>query len=226
MRIAKYISHSGYCSRRDAEKLILSGKVYINNNLCIKPNVNVNIKDKIFINKKLITLEKKIRLWKFYKPIKIICTNKDPSKRKTLFEILPKNFSKLISIGRLDFMSEGLILLTNNGDFARKLELPTSNLKRVYKLHIKGNVSINMINKINKGISIKGIFYGKVQVKLHSKNLLIFTLYEGKNREIRNICNNFNWKITKLIRTQYGDIKLDTLKPQEIIEIKKFSNLC
>ena len=104
MRIAKFISHSGYCSRREAEKLILDGKVYINDILCNKPNVNVKQKDKIVIGEKLIKIEKDIKLWKFYKPPKVICTNKDPQKRKTIFEILPKNLPRVISIGRLDLL--------------------------------------------------------------------------------------------------------------------------
>ena len=157
MRIAKYISNAGYCSRRDAEKLILSGKVYINDVLCEKPNVNVNLNDKILIEKKLITYEHNIKLWKLYKPSKVICTNKDPQKRKTIFDILPDNFPRVISVGRLDFMSEGLLLLTNNGDYARKLELPSSNVLRVYRLCLKGDITANMIKQINSNISINGI---------------------------------------------------------------------
>ena len=141
MRIAKYISNSGHCSRRDAEKLISKGLVYINNILCDKPNINVKLSDKIVVEKKLIKLENSIKLWKIYKPTKVICTNKDDKKRKTLFELLPKNFPRVISIGRLDFMSEGLILLTNNGDLARKFELPSSNFIRVYRLCINGLIS-------------------------------------------------------------------------------------
>ena len=136
MRIAKYIANSGHCSRRDAEKLIIKQKVFLNNKVCLKPNINVSQNDKIIIDGKILTLDKKIKLWKFYKPVKSICTNKDPQKRKTIFEIISKNMPRLISIGRLDFMSEGLMLLTNNGDFARKLELPSSNILRVYRICI------------------------------------------------------------------------------------------
>ena len=133
MRIAKYIANAGYCSRRDAEKLINKKKVFVNNKLCDVPYIKVTEKDKITISGKIIKLEKKISLWKLYKPTNIICTNKDPKKRKTIFDIIPKNFPRLISIGRLDYLSEGLILLTNNGDFARKLELPSSNIYRIYR---------------------------------------------------------------------------------------------
>ena len=225
MRIAKYISNAGYCSRRDAEKLILNGKVYINDILCEKPNVNVNPKDKILIEKKLVKLKNKIRLWKIYKPPRIICTNKDPQKRKTIFNILPNNFPRVISVGRLDFMSEGLLLLTNNGDYARKLELPSSNVLRIYRLCLKGDITTNMIKQINRNISINGINYKKISAKIEKfqnpYTWMIFKLKEGKNREIRNICKFFKWNIIKLIRIQYGAIKLSKQKIGEVNEVKK-----
>jgi len=224
MRIAKFISNAGYCSRRDAEKLINQGKVFINNVKCDKPNINVKLHDKISIGKKIIKLEKNIKLWKIYKPPKVICTNKDPQKRKTIFEILPKKFPRVISVGRLDFMSEGLLLLTNNGDFARKLELPSSNILRTYKVCVSTKVKSIDISKINSGISIDRIIYNKVKVKiekiLKDKSFLIFKLKEGKNREIRNICKYFKWPIVKLVRLQYGSIKLLNKKPGEINEVK------
>ena len=224
MRIAKYISNAGYCSRRDAEKLIQNGKVYLNNVLCEKSNINVDPDDEISIGKKIIKLEKNIKLWKLYKPSKIICTNKDPQKRKTIFDILPENFPRVISVGRLDFMSEGLLLLTNNGDFARKLELPSSDVLRIYRLCIKGNINDSMITKINRGLSINGIHYKKVLAKIEKfqkqYTWIIFKLREGKNREIRNICKFFNWNIIKLIRLQYGSIKLTKQNPGQIQEVK------
>ena len=231
MRIAKYISNAGYCSRRDAEKLILSGKVYINDILCEKPNVNVNPNDKILIEKKLVKLKNKIRLWKIYKPPRIICTNKDPQKRKTIFDILPNDFPRVISVGRLDLMSEGLLLLTNNGDYARKLELPSSNVLRIYRLCLKGDITTNMIKQINRNISINGINYKKISAKIEKfqnpYTWVIFQLKEGKNREIRNICKFFKWNIIKLIRIQYGAIKLSKQKMGEIQEVKKLpAELC
>ena len=126
MRIAKYISNAGICSRREAERLIANEQVIINGELCIHPSTQVDYKDKIKVNGKLIKKIQSLRLWKLYKPVKYICTNKDPLKRKTIFNLIPKNYPRLVSIGRLDYMSEGLILLTNNGDFSRKLELPLS----------------------------------------------------------------------------------------------------
>jgi len=186
-------------------------------------HIKVTENDKISINTTIIKIKKKIILWKLYKPTNVICTTKDPKKRKTLFDIIPKDYPRLISIGRLDYMSEGLILLTNNGDFARKLELPSSNIQRVYRVFVNGNVKLDQINKINSGIKINGISYQKVQVKIDKKRnsqvWLKFKLREGKNREIRKICQNFKWSIIKLIRLQYGSIKLNKEKPGQITKL-------
>ena len=228
MRIAKFIANAGYCSRREAEKLILKKIVYINKKLCEKPNINVLKNDKITIKGKLIKLNNIIRLWKFYKPTNVICTNNDPKKRTTIFNLMPKNFPRTISVGRLDFMSEGLILLTNNGDFARKLELPTSNILRIYRVCINKIIDKKDIILINEGITINGIKYNKIKSTIEkfnqNKTWLKFKLREGKNREIRNICKYFKWKIVKLIRIQYGPYKLGNLKEGQIEEIKVLKN--
>ena len=228
MRIAKYISNAGVCSRREAEKLIQQKKVYINNLICNHPSIKVSLNDKIVVNKKIIKLSDKIRLWKIYKPVKTICTNQDPQKRKTIFSLVPKNFPRLISIGRLDYMSEGLLLFTNNGDFARKYELPSSEILRVYRICINGKVTNEDILKINKGIEINNIIYKKLNVRIEKYkspySWLIFKMKEGKNREIRNICDFFLWNIVNLVRIQYGPIKLIKQKPGEIIEIINFNS--
>ena len=225
MRIAKYIANAGYCSRRDAEKLILNKKVKINNILCVHPSEKVTKIDIIKIENKYIKLNKKIRLWKLYKPIKYICSNKDQKRRKLVFSLIPKNLPRLISIGRLDFMSEGLLLFTNNGDFARKLEIPKSNYQRVYRVCIRGSINKNDISKLNQGIKINKISYKKIQARIEkTKNpftWIIVKLKEGKNREIRKICDYFSWNIVKLLRIEYGPYKLTNLKEGKIKEIKK-----
>ena len=224
MRMAKYIANAGICSRRDAEKLVLEKKVKINGSLCIKVGTIVKESDQIKVYEKIIKNNKILRLWKLYKPIKYICTTHDPQNRKTVFNLIPKNYPRLISVGRLDYMSEGLLLFTNNGDLARKLELPSSNYKRIYKLCINGKIKIDELNKINKGITINKILYKKINIsKLNFKNnqtWLLVKLWEGKNREIRNICNHFKWNIIKLIRIQYGNYKLNHLSVGKIKEIK------
>ena len=227
MRIAKYIANAGICSRRDAEKLIEKKKVYINGKCCEHPSEKVSIEDKIVVDNKTIKLDTKIRLWKMYKPIKTICTNSDPQKRKTIFDLIPKNLPRLISIGRLDFMSEGLILFTNNGDFARKYELPSSNILRVYRVCINGKINPDDLILINKGIKINHINYQRINVKIEKFKTpytwLIFKMKEGKNREIRKVCDFFLWNIVNLVRIQFGSIKLIKQKPGEIIEIENFN---
>ncbi len=224
IRIAKFISNSGYCSRREAEKLILDGKVLINSKICEHPSHKVKDKDIVKVNNKIIKKIHKIELWKLYKPIKYICSTKDNLKRKKIFDLLPKELSKLISVGRLDYMSEGLILLTNSGDYSRYLELPSSNIERVYRVFINGEVKDSDIKKINRGVTINKIKYKKAKlfIEKNSKNstCLIFKLKEGKNREIRNICNFFSWNIIKLLRIEYGPYKLGNLKIGQIEKIK------
>ena len=227
MRIAKYIANAGVCSRREAEKKKKKKKVFINDLCCEHPSTKVLLSDKISINKKIIKLETKIRLWKMYKPVKTICTNHDPQNRKTIFSLIPKNFPRLISIGRLDFMSEGLILFTNNGDYARKCELPSSNILRVYRVCINGSINNQDVIDINNGVTINKIEYKKVNIKIEKVKdqytWLIFKMKEGKNREIRNICDFYFWNIVNLVRIQYGSIKLIKQKPAEIIEIENFN---
>ena len=181
-----------------------------------------------FVNNKIIKLDGIIRLWKMYKPTKIICTNNDPQNRKTIFSLIPKNYPRLICIGRLDFMSEGLILFTNKGDFARKLELPSSKILRVYRVCINGEIKSEDLLNINKGIKINNIHYNEVKVKIEKfkspYTWLIFKMREGKNRELRNICDYFKFKIVNLVRIQYGSIRLIKQKPGEIIEVKNFNS--
>ena len=228
MRIAKFIANAGYCSRREAEKLIEKKLVKINNHLCLHPSNTVSEIDKITVGNKIIKLNENVRLWKLYKPIKYICSTKDNLDRKKIFDLIPINYPRTISIGRLDFMSEGLLLLTNNGDYARKLELPSKGYERIYRVCIRGKIEKKDIEKINKGIKINNILYKKIKIKIDKSNKnftwIIAKLKEGKNREIRNICKYFSWKIVKLIRIQYGPYKLGNLGVGKIEEIKIKAN--
>ena len=175
----------------------------------------------------IIKKANKVEVWKLYKPIKYICSTKDNLGRKKIFDLLPKNVGQLISVGRLDYMSEGLILLTNNGDYSRYLEHPSSNIERIYRVCINSNVQNTDLQKINKGITIKEINYKKIKVafekKLKNHSWLIFKLKEGKNREIRNICNYFSWNIVKLIRIGYGPYKLGRLKEGQFQKLNSIS---
>ena len=228
LRIAKFLSNSGYCSRREAEKLIIENKIFINGEICNHPSEKVTDNDIVKINNKIIKRIDKIELWKMHKPIKYICSTKDSLKRNKIFDLLPKGMPKLICVGRLDYMSEGLILFTNNGEYSRFLELPSSNIERTYRVCVSGIVKNNDIKKINKGIIIKKIRYNKIKLLREKKSKkyewLLFKLKEGKNREIRNICNYFSWKINKLIRIGFGPYKLEKLKVGKVEKIKVLYN--
>ncbi|WP_342225645.1 pseudouridine synthase [Rickettsia endosymbiont of Urophora cardui] len=222
-RLAKFISNAGVCSRRDAEKLILDGQVKVDGMTVTSPATNVNIDNQIEVSGSLITSSQKSRLWIYYKPVGLITTHKDPLSRKIVFEQLT-GLPRVISIGRLDLNSEGLLLLTNNGDLARQFELPSSKLKRVYHVRAYGNPDLLLKSNYNN-LEIDGIFYNPQSIKLLRKNStnswLEVILFEGKNREIRRIFEHFGLKVNKLIRTEYGDFKLDNLKPNEYREVTK-----
>ena len=228
MRIAKFIANAGFSSRREAEKLIEEKIVKINGELCLHPSEIVDKNDKITIGKKIIKMSENIRLWKMYKPIKYICTTKDERQRKKIFDLIPQDFPRMISIGRLDFMSEGLILFTNSGDYSRSLELPSTGYERIYRVCIKGKIENKNIEMINRGIKIDKINYNRIKIKIEKSNQIytwiIVRLKEGKNREIRNICKYFAWNIVKLIRIQYGPYKLGKLREGKIEEIKVIKN--
>ncbi|WP_341791443.1 pseudouridine synthase [Rickettsia endosymbiont of Gonocerus acuteangulatus] len=222
-RLAKLISNAGVCSRRDAEKLIIDGQVKVDGIIVTSPATNVDIDNQIELSGSLITSSQKSRLWIYYKPVGLITTHKDPLSRKTVFEQLT-GLPRVISIGRLDLNSEGLLLLTNNGDLARQFELPSSKLKRVYHVRAYGNPD-PLLKSNYKNLEIDGIFYNPQSIKLIKKSSsnawFEVVLFEGKNREIRRIFEHFGLKVNKLIRTEYGDFKLDNLKPNEYREVTK-----
>jgi len=172
------------------------------------------------VNSKKINLTRpELKVWLYHKPTGLITTHKDPQMRKTVFDALPKDISKAISVGRLDLNSSGLLLLTNRGDFAHFMELPKNNLKRIYKVRVFGKLNLNALKKLEHGCIIAGIKYDKALIKVlqSSKNnhWLEVTLYEGKNREIRKLLSHINLNVTKLIRIQYGPFHLENLKAGE-----------
>ena len=223
-RIAKIIANSGICSRRDAEKKILNGEVILNGQKITSPAITVSANDEIIINgKKIKNKNEKIKLYIYNKPNGLITSHKDTMNRPTIFENIPKTYGRLLSIGRLDLNSTGLLLLTNNGEFQRFMEI--SKFERIYKVRILGKLSRQDIFKLNKGITIQGIKYGKIKVETEKFNFginsnITLTLTEGKNREIRKIMEFLGYKVNKLNRISYAGIELQDLKIGEIREIK------
>lgn len=230
IRLAKKIAESGIASRREAERLIESGHVSVDGKTITTPVFFVTDKNIICVDGKQISKKSdEIIIWKFYKPRGIITSKKDNQNRKTVFDFFDEKNDRLLYIGRLDYNSEGLLLFTNNGDIARKMELPSTALKRIYKARIFGHLSSDAIQQMKQGITIDKIKYGPVDVKVDKKDFSIkgantwitVTLSEGKNREIRKIMKHFGCVVNKLIRTNYGPFNLGNLKPEEVLQANK-----
>ena len=225
IRIAKYIASTGACSRREAEKLIIKGDVTVNGEKVIHPLFFVNNKDQIHIKGKLLKKQPETRLFLYNKPKNLITSHKDPENRPTVFDNVPKKLGRLISIGRLDYNTEGLLLLTNNGALKRYMELPSNKIKRIYKVKIRGDICNLKAEEIEKGITINKVRYSPIKLKIISKTKNItwleFNLIEGKNREIRKILEYYNLQVSRLIRISYGQFYLNDLKKNEITEINK-----
>lgn len=222
-RIAKRIARAGICSRREAEKLIEAGKVFVNGKKITSPALNVTPEDKIIVSGKPLADADKTRLWLYHKPAGLMTTHKDPEGRPTVFDVLPKDMPRVISIGRLDLNSEGLLLLTNDGALARKLELPATGWIRRYRVRAFGSFPPGMVERMQKPLTIEGTRYQPLEVKMESdtgtNRWFQVSVREGKNREIRKIFEHFGLKVNRLIRQSYGPLQLGGLERGEVKEV-------
>jgi 23S rRNA pseudouridine2605 synthase len=224
-RIAKVIARSGICSRRDAEKLIEQGKVTLNGKRITTPAQNVTDQDAITVNGTALPLREKIRLWLYHKPAGLVTSHRDEKDRPTVFSALPKEMPRVISVGRLDLNTEGLLLLTNDGEVARHMELPANGWKRRYRARIYGAFTSELAQKLLRGVTVENVKYGPVEVvpEKHDKQTRNFwamvTLTEGKNREIRKVFDHIDCRVSRLIRVAYGPFQLGSLKPGELREV-------
>lgn len=222
-RLAKFMARSGVCSRRDAEKLIEQKRVTVNGEIIDTPAFNVEGTEKILLDGEKLPEIEQTRLWLYHKPAGLLTTHKDTEARATVFDHLPVGLPRVISVGRLDLNSEGLLLLTNNGELSRKLELPENGWSRRYKVRVHGVVNNKKLSELADGTVIDGINYGPVKAELESQNgtnsWLIVTLNEGKNREIRKLMKSIGLEVARLIRLSYGPFQLGSLKKGEVREI-------
>lgn len=222
-RIAKVIARAGICSRREAERLINEGKVKVDRKTITSPALNVTAKNIIAVNGKILPARESSRLWRYHKPAGIVTTHKDPEGRPTVFEQFPSNFPRVISVGRLDINSEGLLMLTNDGELARHMELPSTGWTRRYRARVHGNVDEKRLADLAKGITIDGVRYNSIQVdvekKQRSNTWLNISIKEGKNREIRKVMEHLGLQVTRLIRTAYGPFQLGSLPQKQIDEV-------
>ena len=219
-RIAKVMASAGLCSRRDAEAWILEGRVSVDGTVLNSPAFCVTPENHIMVDGKPLPQKAPPRLWLYYKPKGLVTSHKDELGRPTLFENLPKDLPRVISVGRLDLNSEGLILLTNDGGLARQLELPSTGWVRTYRVRVHGRVDPQALKNLKKGITVEGIHYGSITATLERQQgdnaWLLVSLKEGKNREIRRIFEFLGWPVNRLIRIHYGPYDLGNLNPGEV----------
>jgi len=224
-RIAKTIARSGLCSRREAERWIINGQVKLNSKILTECGVNVTSKDVIEVNGKPLPNKVITKLWMYHKQRGYLVTNYDPDGRSTIFDQLKnKAETRFISVGRLDMDSEGLILLTNDGDLARKLELPATGWLRKYRVRVHGYVLPKDLEPLKNGIIIDGIKYGRIDAALDrqqgSNAWLTLSFREGKNREVRKVMNHLGYNVNRLIRVSFGPFNLKHLPSGELQEVK------
>lgn len=222
-RLAKFMARSGVCSRREAEKLIEQQRVTINGEIVKTPATLVDGSENILLDGEKLPKIENTRLWLYHKPVGLVTSHKDEKNRATVFDNLPAGMPRVVSVGRLDLNSEGLLLLTNNGELSRKLELPQNGWKRRYKVRVHGVVNKNKLAELEKGVTVDGVNYGAVKIEIESQNgsnsWLTVTLSEGKNREIRKLMKFIGLDVARLIRLSYGPFQLGSLKKGEVREV-------
>ncbi len=222
-RIAKFLARAGVASRRDAERLLAEGKVSVNNVRVDHPATFVLPGDIVVVDGSVVDAPQRARLWRYHKPDGVMTTHKDPQGRPTVFEKMPPGMPRVVSVGRLDLNSEGLLLLTNDGALARQLELPANGWLRRYRVRVHGEVEPAALASLQRGLTLEGVRYAPIEAGLDSKRgsnaWLTVSLHEGRNREIRRVMAHLNLAVTRLIRVAYGPFQLGNLARGEIAEV-------
>lgn len=223
-RIAKVIARAGVASRRAAERLITSGRVTVNGRMLKDPAVNVTGKDVITVDGKRLPELEPTRLWRFHKPVGVITTTNDTQGRRTVFDILPASLPRIVTVGRLDINSEGLLLLTNDGELKRRLEIPETGWIRKYRVRALGKVNERALEELRAGPTVDGQRLGPFSATLDRQQganaWLTLGLRSGRNREVRRAMEAVGLKVNRLIRVSFGPFTLGNLKPGEVAELK------
>ncbi len=224
-RIAKRIARAGVCSRREAERRILAGRVSLNGQALRDPAVNVGPRDLVEVDGALLAAPEPARLWRYHKPAGLLTTDRDPEGRPTVFETLPPHLPRVVSVGRLDLASEGLLLLTNDGGLARELELPSRGWVRRYRARVRGRVDEARLARLAGGAEIDGWRYGPITASLDEQRggnaWLTVSLAEGRNREVRRVLEHLGHPVNRLIRLAYGPFQLGNLPRGAVAEVKR-----
>ena len=222
-RIAKVIARVGLCSRREAESWIAAGRVAVNGEVVASPARNVTAADRVTVDGRPLPSRERTRLFLYHKPRGLLTSHADPGGRPTIFNTLPKGLPRLISIGRLDVNTEGLLLLTNDGELERRLELPATKWTRRYRVRVHGEIDERALAELKKGVEIGDLRYGPIEANLERRQggnaWLAFSLREGKNREIKRVCEHLSLQVNRLIRISFGPFQLGDLKRGEMEEI-------
>ena len=222
-RIAKYLARAGVASRREAEKLIEQGVVTVDGAVLTTPAFKVLPGMDVRVDGTRISRIDPPRLWRYHKPNDLVTTHKDPQGRPTVFDAVADRLPRVISVGRLDLTTEGLLLLTNDGGLARRLELPSTGWTRRYRVRAYGKVKQSALDTLTNGIEIDGVAYQPIRAAIDQvqggNTWLTMSINEGKNREIRNVCRHLGLQVNRLIRTAYGPFQLGRLKTNLIEEV-------
>lgn len=224
MRIAKALARAGLCSRRDAERWIAEGRVAVNGEVLTSPARDVGPTDRVLVDGKPLPVAEPVRLWRYHKPRGLVTTHKDPEGRPTVFERLPVAMPRVVSVGRLDFNTEGLLLLTTDGALARHLELPATGWLRRYRVRVHGTITQARLDTLKEGLEVEGVRYGPIEARLDTVQganaWLTVGIREGKNREVRRVLNTLGVEVNRLIRVSYGPFQLLDIEPGRVEEVK------
>jgi len=223
-RVAKVMARAGLCSRRVAETWVAEGRVKVNGDYITTPATLIKDGDELIVDDKIVQGAEKTRLFIFNKPAGYLTTNKDPKGRDTMFDLLPDDIPRVVTVGRLDMNTEGLILLTNDGELARYLELPKNKIERTYRVRAHGRVTQDRLDKLKLGMVVDKVRYQIKEAKLDktqgANNWIEITLEEGKNREVRKVMEAIGLSVNRLIRVSYGPFHLGKLPNKALLEIK------